>query len=250
MITRCHMQAIEQGSRMTIMFPTNSRHWHPMLEDVAYSDAFELKLSEITSCLERNDEWRYISMDATMKICLKVMGGEASEQVVAGLLDNFTDAQLKQVRHVGYDNPSEKLYGEMLAICPNMQSLMLDPVRLVIVYEYGFWNKRSAGSKQLRRILHKCSCRSHNMAAGQLGSYYDGSISRPLQVEENKYRTMILDYSMDDQEVNAALSGLQPNLPFAAPVEFIKCIAAWCAKYQHEVSRKAAGPNKEIYNIL
>ena len=80
------------------------------------------------------------------------------------------------------------------------------------------------------------------MAAGQLGSYYE--------VEENKYRTMILDFSMDDQEVNVTLSGLQPNLPFAPRVEFIKCNAALCAKYKHEVSRKAAGPNKEIYKIL
>ena len=158
MVTRCHTQAIDQGSRMTTMFPTNSRHWHPVMEDVAFSDAFELKLSEMTSCLEGNDEWHYISMDATMKICLKVMGqesyrapkdrreaapfpdeiafrrvltvrgrsgavlllhplqGEASEQVVAGLRENFTDTQLKQVRHVAYDSPSEKLYGELLAI--------------------------------------------------------------------------------------------------------------------------------------
>ena len=77
MVTRCHMQAIDQGSRITTMFPTNSRQWHPIMEDVAFSDAFELKLSEMTTCLERNDEWHYISMDATMKICLKVMGQES-----------------------------------------------------------------------------------------------------------------------------------------------------------------------------
>ena len=108
----------------------------------------------------------------------------------------------------------------------------------------------SAGSKQLRRILHKCSCRGPNIAAGRLGRYYDGSISRPLQLEENKYREMILDVSMEDQEVHAILAGLQPNLPFTTRVEFIKCIAALCARYSHEVSRKAAGPNKEIYKIL
>ena len=183
-------------------------------------------------------------------LLLHPLQGEASEQVVAGLRENFTDTQLKQVRHVAYDSPSEKLYGELLAICPNMQSLMLDPVHLAIVYEYGFWNKRSAGSKQLRRILHKCSCRGPNMAAGTLGCYYDGSISRPLQLEENKYREMILDCSMEDQEVDAILTGLQPNMPFTTRVEFIKCVAALCAKYKHEVSRKAAGPNKEIYKIL
>ena len=41
------------------------------------------------------------------------------------------------------------------------------------------------------------------MAAGRLGCYYDGSMSRPLQVEENKHREMILDFSMEDQEVAA-----------------------------------------------
>ena len=292
MVTRFHMQAIEQGNKTTTLFPTNSRHWHPIMEDVAFSEAFDGKLSEMTSCLERTDEWHYISMDATMKICLKVMGqesyraskqkrdaapfpdevalrriltvrgrsgavlllhplqGEASEQVVAGLVDNFTEAQLKQVRHVAYDSPSEKLYGEMLGICPNMQSLMLDPVHIAIVYEYGFWNKRSAGSKQLRRILQKFNCFGQNMTAGQLGSYYNGSMSRPLQMQENKYREMILDFSMEDHEVDATLTGLQPNVPFADRAEFIKCIAALCAKYKHEVSRKAAGPNKEIYKIL
>ena len=151
---------------------------------------------------------------------------------------------------MAYDSPSEKLYGELLAICPNTQSLVLDPVHLAIVYEYGFWNKRSAGSKQLRRILRKCSCRGPNMAAGTLGCYYDGSISRPLQLEENKYREMILDCSMEDQEVDAILTGLQPDMPFTTRIEFIKCIAALCAKYKHEVRRKAAGPNKEIYKIL
>ena len=36
-----------------------------------------------------------------------------------------------------------------------MRSLTLDPIHLAIVYEYSFWNKRSPGSKQLRRILRK-----------------------------------------------------------------------------------------------
>ena len=147
-------------------------------------------------------------------LLLHPLQGEASEQVVAGLVDNFTEAQLKQVRHVAYDSPSEKLYGEMLGICPNMQSLMLDPVHIAIVYEYGFWNKRNAGSKQLRRILQKFNCFGQNMAAGQLGSYYNGSMSRPLQMQENKYREMILDFSMEDHEVDATLTGLQPNVTF------------------------------------
>ena len=34
MVTRFHMQAIEQGNKTTTLFPTNSRHWHPIMEDV------------------------------------------------------------------------------------------------------------------------------------------------------------------------------------------------------------------------
>ena len=40
---------------------------------------------------------------------------------------------------------------------------------------------------------------------------------------------------MEDQEVDAILTGLQPNIPFTSRAEFIKCIAALCAKYSHEV---------------
>ena len=189
MENRCHMTAIAAGNTISILNPTGARHWLPILEDVAYSDACERKMKDMNAYLENSDEWHYISMDATMKICSKLKGqapyrmsketrdaapfgddfagrrlltvrgrtgavlllyplqDESSPRIVEAFSTNFTQAQLASIVHMASDSPSEKLYSELRAICPSLKWLMLDPVHLAIVYEYGFWNKRSTGSK-------------------------------------------------------------------------------------------------------
>ena len=62
--------------------------------------------------------------------------------------------------------------------------MMLDAVHLAIVYEYGFWNKTSAGSKQLRRILCKYNRTDASLPSNQYGAWNDGSISTPLNSVE------------------------------------------------------------------
>ena len=48
-----------------------------MLEDVAFSDFFSDKLGQMTDALEERDEWHFISMDAAVKVCLKLLGQES-----------------------------------------------------------------------------------------------------------------------------------------------------------------------------
>ena len=62
---------------------------------------------------------------------------------------------------------------------------MLGPIHLAIVYEYGFWNKKSSGSKQLRRILHKCIAVDASLDKNYWQLSYDGKMARPLGDEEN-----------------------------------------------------------------
>ncbi len=292
METRCHMQAIASGNVLSTLHPTGSRHWLPLLEDIASSPAFDNKLRSMNAYLEDRDEWHYISMDATMKVCLKLKGqaahrmskavreaapfgddfawrrlltvrgrtgavlllhplqDESAERIAEALSENFTEAQLAMIVHIATDSPSEKLYTELRRICTSLSSVMLDPVHLAIVYEYGFWNKRSAGSKQLRRILKKCSAVDLQNRDNFMGDYYDGSLSRPLTPVEIEARAMVLDMSMPDQEAEDVLDGLVLDVPFRHRVDFIRCMAAICKKYSHEVRRKAPGPNKEIYKIL
>ena len=263
-----------------------------MLEDITNSQAFKAKMERMQRSFFSNDEWHYISMDATLKLCMKVMGqapyraskktrdeapfgdavalrrlltirgrtgavlmmhplqSESSEQIVAAMQQNFIAEQLHSVRYVGTDSPSEKLFTQLRNICPNLRALMLDPIHLAIVYEYGFWNKKSSGSKQLRRILHKCIAVDSRFDKNYWQSPYDGKMARPLGDEENRYRDMILDISMSDRQAVQLLDSLDPDTPFLARVEFIKSVAALCRIYKSEVTRAAAGPNKAINKIL
>ena len=292
METRLHVAAMAAGSTISTLNPTGVRHWLPILEDVACSPALEQKMKDMTSYLEDGDEWHYISIDATMKVCLKLKGqaphrmskdirdsapfgdefawrrlltvrgrtgavlllhplqDESASRIVEAFSVNFTQTQLATIVHVASDSPSEKLYSELRAICPSLKSLMLDPVHLAIVYEYGFWNKRSTGSKQLRRILSKCSAVDERGRPNFLGSYYDGTLSRPLTAAEVESRSMILEMSMSEHEAKDILDNVALDVPFRSRIDFIQCIAALCSRHAAEVCRKAPGPNKEIYKIL
>ena len=292
METRLHIAAIAAGSTVSTLNPTGARHWLPILEDVAYSPAMEQKINDMNAYLEDGDEWHYVSIDATMKVCLKLKGqaphrmskdvrdaapfgddfawrrlltvrgrtgavlllyplqDESAARIVEAFSLNFTQSQLAAIVHVASDSPSEKLYSELGVICPSLKSLMLDPVHLAIVYEYGFWNKRSTGSKVLRRIVSKCSAVAVHGGPSHLGSYYDGALSRPLTAAETDTRNMILEMSMQEHEAKDVLDNLDLDEPFLCRIDFIRCIAALCSRHATEVRRKAPGPNKEIYKIL
>ena len=181
---------------------------------------------------------------------MRPIQNESSEQIVEALKHNFSDEQLASIRHIGTDSPFEKLLTKLSEVCPNLQSLMLDPIHLAIVYEYGFWNKKSPGSKQLRLILRKCIAVDSSLPAEYWHDVYDGSAARPLTDEENRCRTAILDFSMSHSDTSGILDNLHDELPFRDRLEFIKAVAALCCRYKPEVVRKAAGPNKEINHIL
>ena len=123
--------------------------------------------------------------------------------------DNFSDEQLTSIQHIGTDSPSEKLLTKLSEVCPNLQSLMLDPIHSAIVYEYGFWKKKSPGSQQLHRILRKCIAVDSSVTAEYWHDVYDGSVARPLTDEENRCRAAIRDFFMSHSDT----SGILDNLP-------------------------------------
>ena len=127
---------------------------------------------------------------------------------------------------------------------------MLDPTHLAIVYEYDFWNKKSSGSKQLRRILSKCCAVGPRNQRTFLGDLYNGAVSRPLTPSKSEARSLILNCSMLKTEVDEILNNLDLDTPFRSRLEFIQLLAALCSRFSREVARKAPGPNKEIFKIL
>ena len=73
---------------------------------------------------------------------------ERSEHVVAALRENFEPQQLS-VHYIATDCASSKFFEEARDVCPNLAAVCLDPIHLARVYEYGQWNKKTAGSKSL-----------------------------------------------------------------------------------------------------
>ena len=282
------MAAQNSGNRLSTLYPSHVSHWLPMLEDISNSTAFKKKMSTMTANLQQNEEWRYISMDATFKVCLKILGqatyrasanvrneapfpddvawrrlltirgrsgavlllkplpSESSEHLAEALRDSFTATQLSSIFYIATDSPSVKFFKQAQEICPHLQAMTLDPIHLAIVYEYGFWNKKSAGSKT---ILAKTSAVDESVQSNCWLEFYDGDMSRPLTAIEERYRRMILEQSMTAKEADKFLS-IDGEKPFYSRLEFIQCIAALCKRFEHEVVRKAAGPNKEIFKIL
>ncbi|CAE7674583.1 unnamed protein product [Symbiodinium sp. CCMP2592] len=290
--TGCHMFAFESNNKLASLLPRRSQHWMPMLEDIATSPAFLGKMESMSNVLMQQYEWHHISMDATLKLCMKLMGqasyrspkavrdeapfgddvawrrlltvrgrtgavllmhplqNESSEQLVEALSQNFSTEQLQAVVHIGTDSPSEKLFGQLQSICPCMKSLILDPIHLAVVYEYGFWNKKSPGSKQLRRILKKCTAVDDDLGRDYWGPFYDGRNPNPSNEAEIKYRDMISNSSMTPSESKNILDKLDMQVPFSDRLEFIKALAALCQRYPSEVNKKIAGANKQINKIL
>ncbi|CAE7290966.1 hypothetical protein AK812_SmicGene43577 [Symbiodinium microadriaticum] len=296
--TRCHMAALESSNKLSSLLPRRSPHWMPMLEDIATSHEFSGKMESMITVLMQEDEWHYISMDATLKLCMKLMGqasyrsprhvrdeapfgddiawrrlltvrgrtgavlmmhplqNESSEQLTDAMTQHFSVEQLRAVVHTGADSPAEKLFKQLKAICPSMQSLILDPINLAIVCEYGFWNRKSSGSKQLRRIFKKCISVDADLGRDYWGAFYDGTNARPLGEEEMKYRDMISSSSMTLAESDSILDGLEMEVPFTDRLEFIQSLrkslwngddwTAWCSEQlsanlvrQHVVKKPA-----------
>ena len=209
--TRCHMAALASDNKLSSLFPRRSPHWLPLLEDIATSPAFATKMESMSTVLMQQDEWHYISMDATLKLCMKLMGqasyrspkhvrddapfgdelawrrlltvrgrtgavlmmqplqNESAEQIVDALVQHFSVEQLGSVVHIGTDSPSEKLFTQLKVICPSMRSLLLDPIHLAIVYEYGFWNKKKSGIQATSSHTQKDYICGHQAGSGLLG---------------------------------------------------------------------------------
>ena len=289
---RCHIAARESGNKISTLLPSDVRHWLPILEDITMSPSYNAKLRAMTTHLEESGEWNCISMDATLKICLKLKGqasyrasssvrneapfgddvawkrlltvrgrsgavlllhplqSEKSEDIVSALDEGFSHQQLGSILYVATDCPSAKMYNDLKRLCPRLKTLMLDPVHLAIVYEYGHWNKRTPGPKTLRRILKKTCAVDHSIDRTSWFTFYHGDMSRALDDAEVMCRDMIWSMSMPQRDADEILDVIECDKPFLHRLEFIMHIAAVCSRFAHEVKRKAAGPNKEIFKIL
>ena len=73
-ITRAMMQ---RGSELASLLPTDVRHWWPIVEDIFGSPRLAEIMNRMTSFFTQSREYEYISIDATIKCCVSVLGQES-----------------------------------------------------------------------------------------------------------------------------------------------------------------------------
>ncbi|CAE7477588.1 unnamed protein product [Symbiodinium microadriaticum] len=268
---------------MLSLLPGAVRYWLPILEAIAYSPAMHSKMHFMYCMLENNDEWHYISIDATLKICMK-LAGQASyraskvERNAAPFGDEVAWRKILTVRGrsgaVLLMTPlkSEKSEDVIAAMRDNFTERQLAMVRfissdmpspkfledakaicyglgLAIVYEYANWSKKTSGSKKLRKLLSKANAVGKQYSPDSWGTPYTGELSNPLTPSEDDIRQSILDMSMPEGEAKAFFEGLDCTSPFAERIDFIRGISALCVLHPYEVKKKVTGPTKKCPRI-
>ena len=117
-------------------------------------------------------------------------------------------------------------------------------------YEYANWNKRTEGSRTLRRVMAKFSVHDSAIPASTWGSAYTGAEDRPLTRDEELVRDCIGNISMSVHRANIILDNMDDSRPFTTRVEFIERLAAIVALHPQEARRVAKGANRPLFQIL
>ena len=74
MLPRLLMRSTESGSKLGNLYPTAVRHWWPLVEDVFTSPQVCALQRKLQDELIDHDELECISIDATLRCCLRIVG--------------------------------------------------------------------------------------------------------------------------------------------------------------------------------
>ena len=103
MLPRLRIKAHEADNKLSSLLPNHARYWLPLLEDVLQLPAFQKQARALRTAMEDGNEWKYVSTDAILKVCLKLLGQASyrafrQERESAPLGDEYAFRRLLTVR--------------------------------------------------------------------------------------------------------------------------------------------------------
>lgn len=122
-------------------------------------------------------------------LAIQLIKGEDAQEVAGCLEQCLPHSSRLQVLYIMSDSPSVKLLQALQRACPNLKGLALDPIHLAIMYEYGQWRKRTAGSKQLRALLSKVVQHDPSRGALSWGPLVRWTRNRPADSARREVET-------------------------------------------------------------
>ena len=176
---------------------------------------------------------------------------ESTETQVAALATRCSAQALRSVQHYAADNPSRKLLLGLRRVCPNLKALSLDPLHIVMKYEQASYERKSAGSKFLRKIVSKFSGHTDKRIsyAYQGTAYYDGAGALKIDPAEKRAIHLLTNRCMTKREAEKLRSDLDVEKPFTCRAEFVLLLAALVAIWPDEVE-KITMSGKPIFRSL
>lgn len=269
----------ENGQLASLIPRGNNGFWLNVMEDLMTSPLVESYTARLLEQCREAKEFRYLSIDATFKINLKILGqasfhssaaarsdaiipeedaayrtltcrgrtgatlvmcGVRSEKarVIANALGTeLSDAQRQQVLHIASDAPSQEMLQTLQEIFPNLASLALDAMHIVMVYDQNMNNRRSTGGKWLAVIMNKFRRRHPTRTQTSWGAFYTGARPGPDAQDVRCMRERLQNPDMPEDAAMRVLDALDPDVPWLTEVDFLEALLAHVSFFHEELQK-------------
>ncbi|CAJ1441782.1 unnamed protein product [Effrenium voratum] len=176
--------------------------------------------------------------------------GERAEHIVSCVVDALPAEALQRVKYVASDCPSAKLMGQLQAVLPNLQALVLDGTHAAMHYEQATNGRKTAGSALLRKFLAKFCPRDNALAVNIWGAPYDGSLPARLSAPENALREHIIKGTLGLRRARHVLASVDGLSAWPTRIQFIEAVAALAREHSKNLERKIEGTRETVGKIL
>ena len=172
---------------------------------------------------------------ATLALC--GIRSEKARFVAEVLARDFTTSQRQQVIHVASDAPSSELFVVLKKVLPNLRSLSLDAMHIVIVYDQNTNNKRTTGSKWLSVIMNKFRKAHPTRTAASWGAFFDGSQVPTATPDVRAMRLRLDDPDMSEETSRRFLENINPDEPWLTEVDLLEALVAHASFFWDDLQK-------------
>ena len=267
------------GQLSSIIPRATNGFWTNVLEDLMQAPPFHEFRQRLLEDCRAHDEFRYLSVDATFKINLKVIGQadfhasqssrataaipEASAgyrtltcrgrtgaavlirvvrsekaTVVAETPSSTLPADHRaQVVHVASDAPSAEMFRVLKGVLPNLCSISLDAMHIVMVYQQNMNNKKTQGSRWLALLMDKFRKRHPVRTAASWGPFYTGQVLPSSSADVRAMRERLEAPDMSAREAYEHLETVDPDQPWLTEIGFLEAVHAHLSLFYDEVQK-------------
>ncbi|CAE7461722.1 unnamed protein product [Symbiodinium sp. CCMP2592] len=282
------------GELSSLLPRSTNSFWINVFEDLMNAPpVLKYRDALLQECRDHN-EFRYLSIDATFKVNLKIIGqanfhssqslrddaaipeaeaayrtltcrgrtgaallvamvrSEKASVIADALANELSLQQRTQVQHVASDNPSPEMFRVLRQVLPHLESIALDAMHIIMVYQQNMSNKKTHGSRWLAVIMDKFRKRDAARTAAAWGPFYTGQSLPPASVDVRCMRLRLEKPDMSHAQAHNLLEKLNPDTPWLTEIDFLEACVAHLSLFADEVSKttySGASLHRLIINV-